>query len=122
MSIATPQQAFALAQALVHALDQRDHQALQRDFGLSPAVQEELYQTLADFFEADTRLSLAPEAQAFASEGRARPFIDTYITHAQTLGLECVLFADGAPSEALLHLEVREQDGQWALYCKYIGS
>jgi len=122
MSTPTNQQAYAKLKELVEAIDVRDSQALQQEFGISYAVADEIYESIDEYFDKGTKLSIAPEETAFDSRGQQRPFIDAYETNDKALGLECVLFANGAPGEAILHIEVSESDGQLSVYYKYVGS
>lgn len=121
MNIPTQLQAYAAAQALVDALDRRDADTLQQNFRISDAVLEEVYESLADVFDPGARLSLAPVAQAFAERGGQRPFFDLYQQNDQTVALDCVLFAEGEPSETAVYLTLSEVDGQWLAHYKYIG-
>lgn len=122
MSIPTNQQTYAKTKLLVEAIDRRDSPTLERDFGISDVIADEIYESIDDYFGKGAKISIAPEEKAFDSSAHHRPFIDTYETNGKALGLECVLFANGAPGEAILHLEVSESNGQLALYYKYIGS
>lgn len=116
------QLAYAQAAAFVQTLDGRDPVALQRDWGLSPAVADEIIEMLDSYFAADQALSLAPLAQAFVPGKGGRPAVDVYATEAGPLGLECLLLADGKPGEAILHLEMPGHDGALRLHYRYIGS
>ncbi|MBU6956901.1 hypothetical protein KRR23_03965 [Pseudomonas sp. CVAP len=122
MSTPTNQQAYTKAKEFVEAINLRDSKALLQGSRISNAVADEIYESIDDYFEKGTKLSIAPEEKAFDSHRRQRPFIDTYETNGKALGLECVIFADGKPSEAILHIEVSESNGQLAVYYKYIGS
>ncbi|RON06238.1 hypothetical protein [Pseudomonas brassicacearum] len=122
MSTPTNQQVYAKAKELVEAIGLRDSEALQQDFRITNAVADEIYESIDAYFDKGTKLSIAPEETAFDSFGQQRPFIDAYETNDKALGLECVIFADGTPSEAILHIEVSESNGQLAVYYKYIGS
>lgn len=121
MDTPTQQQAYVAAQALLDAIDRRDALALGQRFLISDAVLEELYECLDDYFEPGTRLTLAPQALAFAERGGQRRFIDLYEQSDQTQALECVLFAEGVPSEVALYLRLYEVDGQWRAQYQYIG-
>ena len=116
------QLAYAQAAAFVQTLDRRDPVALQRDWGLSPGVADEIIEMLDSYFAANEALSLAPLAQAFVPGKSGRPAVDVYATSGGTLGLECQLLADGKPGEAILHLEMAGHDGALQLHYKYIGS
>ncbi|OEZ86188.1 hypothetical protein JAB6_17710 [Janthinobacterium sp. HH104] len=116
------QLAYAQAAAFVQTLDGRDPVALQRDWGLSPGVADEIIEMLNSYFAADQALSLAPLAQAFVSGKGGRPAVDVYATDAGPLGLECRLLANGKPGEAILHLEMSGHDGALRLHYRYIGS
>lgn len=116
------QQAYALATAFVRTLDRRDPVALQRDWAVSPALADEIAGMLGSYFTAEQALSLAPLADAFAPGRGGRPAVDVYATSAGSLGLECLLFADGRPGEAILHLDVAGRDGDLRLHYNYIGS
>lgn len=97
------QLAYAQAAAFVQTLDGRDPVALQRDWGLSPGVADEIIEMLDSYFAASQTLSPAPLAQAFVPGKGGRPAVDVYATDAGPLGLECLLLADGKPGEATLH-------------------
>ena len=116
------QLAYAQAAAFVQTLDSRDPVALQRDWGLSPAVADEIAEMLDSYFAANEVLSLAPLAQAFGPGKGDRPAVDVYATDAGALGLECRLLADGKPGDAVLHLEMSGHDGALCLHYRYIGS
>lgn len=116
------QQAYAQAAAFVQTLDRRDPVALQRHWGLSPGVADEIIEILDSYFTAHQVLSLAPLAQAFVPGKGGRPAVDVYATDAGPLGLECLLLADGQPGEATLHLEMSGHDGALRLHYHYIGS
>ncbi|WP_058051180.1 hypothetical protein [Janthinobacterium sp. Ant5-2-1] len=116
------QQAYVQAAAFVRTLDGRDPVALQRDWGLSAAVADEIIETLDSYFTARQTLSLAPLAQAFVPGKGGRPAVDMYATDAGPLGMECLLLADGKPGEAILHLEMSGHDGALRLHYHYIGS
>lgn len=116
------QLAYAQAAAFVQTLDRRDPVALQRDWGLSPAVAAEIVDMLDSYFARAAALSLAPLAQAFVPGKGGRPGVDVYATDAGPLGLECLLLADGKPGEAILHLEMSGHDGALRLHYRYIGS
>ncbi len=122
MSGSLRQLAYAQAAAFVQTLDGRDPVALQRDWGLSSAVADELIEMLDSYFAADQVLSLAPLAQACVPGKAGRPAVDVYATDAGPLGLECLLLADGKPGEAVLHLEMSGHDGVLRLHYRYIGS
>jgi hypothetical protein len=122
MSIPTKQQAYAIVKRFVDTIDLRDTKALELEFGVSRALAEEIYESVDEYFDQGTKLSLAPEEHAFDIKGDQRPFIDAYETNDKALGLECVLFANGRPEEAILHVEVSESEGGVKLYYKYIGS
>ncbi|RON69739.1 hypothetical protein [Pseudomonas fluorescens] len=121
MSIPTNEQAYAKLKELVEAIDDRDSQALLNDFGISSAVAEEIFESIDEYFPEGAKLSIAPEKTAFDSR-KPRPFIDAYETDDKGLGLECILFANGEPGEAILHAEVAASDGKLSLSYKYIGS
>ncbi|PTS99760.1 hypothetical protein DBR24_12150 [Pseudomonas sp. HMWF006] len=114
--------AYVKVKKLVITISQRDSQALQRDFGISTAVADEIYEAIDHYFDRGTKISMCPEMEAFVSCTKQRPFVDIYEADDGALGLECILFADGKPSEAILHVEVSETDSQLSLYYKYIGS
>ncbi|NHQ90826.1 hypothetical protein [Janthinobacterium lividum] len=116
------QLAYAQAAAFVRTLDGRDPVALQRDWGLSAAVADEVIEMLDSYFAARQTLSLAPLAQAFVPGKGGRPAVDMYATDAGLLGMECLLLADGKPGEAILHLEMSGHDGALRLHYHYIGS
>ena len=116
------QLAYAQAAAFVQTLDGRDPVALQRDWGLSPGVSDEIIDMLDSYFAANQALSLSPLAQAFVPGKGGRPAVDVYATDAGPLGLECLLLADGKPGEAILHLEMSGHDGALRLHYQYIGS
>ncbi|MCC7642009.1 MULTISPECIES: hypothetical protein [unclassified Janthinobacterium] len=116
------QLAYAQAAAFVRTLDGRDPVALQRDWGLSPGVAEEIIEMLDSYFAADQALSLAPLARAFVPGKGGRLPVDVYAADAGSLGLECRLLADGKPGEAILHLEMSGHDGALRLHYRYIGS
>ncbi|MCM2564778.1 MULTISPECIES: hypothetical protein [Janthinobacterium] len=116
------QLAYAQAAAFVQTLDTRDPVALQRDWGLSPGVADEIIEMLDSYFAANQALSLAPLAQAFVPGKGGRVAVDVYATDAGPLGLECLLLADGQPGEATLHLEMSGHDGALRLHYHYIGS
>lgn len=116
------QLAYAQAAAFVQTLDRRDLVALQRDWGLSPGVADEIIEMLDSYFAANEALSLAPLAQAFVPGKGGRLAVDVYATDAGPLGLECMLLADGQPGEATLHLEMSGHDGALRLHYRYIGS
>lgn len=121
MNKPTQQQAYAAAHALLDAIDRRDTLALGQRFFISDAVLEELYECLDDYFEPGARLTLAPQALAFAERGGQRPFIDLYEQNDQALALECVLFTEGVPSEVALYVWLYAVDGQWRARYKSIG-
>lgn len=114
------QQAYAQAAAFAQTLDRRDPVALQRDWAMPPAVAEEIVEMLDSYFAPDQALSLAPLAQVPGKGGR--PAVDVYVTDAGSVGLECLLLADGKPGEAILHLEMSGHDGALRLHYRYIGS
>ncbi|WP_425254566.1 hypothetical protein ACPJXG_13615 [Janthinobacterium sp. NFX145] len=116
------QLAYAQAAAFVQTLDGRDPVALQRDWGLSPGVADEIIDMLDSYLAANQALSLALLAQAFVPGKGGRPAVDVYATDAGALGLECLLLADGKPGEAILHLEMSGHDGALRLHYQYIGS
>lgn len=116
------QLAYAQAAAFVQTLDRRDLVALQRDWGLSPGVADEIIEMLDSYFAANEALSLAPLAQAFVPGKGGRLAVDVYATDAGPLGLECMLLADGQPGEATLHLEMSGHEGALRLHYRYIGS
>lgn len=116
------QLAYAQAAAFVQTLDRRDLVALQRDWGLSPGVADEIIEMLDSYFAANEALSLAPLAQAFVPGKGGRLAVDVYATDAGPLGLECMLLADGQPGEATLYLEMSGHDGALRLHYRYIGS
>ena len=116
------QLAYAQAAAFVQTLDGRDPVALQRDWGLSSAVADELIEMLDSYFAANQALSLAPLAEAFVPGKGGRSAVDVYATDCGPLGLECLLLADGKPGEAVLHLEMSGHDGALRLHYQYIGS
>ncbi|MGN4047993.1 hypothetical protein [Pseudomonas sp. SM4] len=122
MSTPTNHQAYAKTKSLVEAINRRDSSTLEQNFGISSAVADEIYECIDEFFDKATSISIAPEEKAFDSSKQGRPYIDVYETNEKALGLECVLFADGAPGEAILHLEVSEVNGELMVYYKYIGS
>lgn len=122
MSMPTNQQTYAKIKKLVEAVDVQDFQALQQKFGTSNTVAGEMYESINDYFDIGTKLTIAPEEKAFDSHGQRRPFIDTYETNDKALGLECVLFANGVPSEVILHVEISQNNGQLVVYYKYVGS
>lgn len=121
MSIPTNEQAYARLKELVAAIDVRDSKALLDDFGISSAVAEEIYESIDEYFPQRPKLSIAPQDTAFDSR-KPRPFIDAYETDNKGLGLECVLFANGQPGEAILHAEVTANEGKPSVSYKYIGS
>ncbi|OEZ93523.1 hypothetical protein JAB8_06390 [Janthinobacterium sp. HH106] len=114
--------AYAQAAAFVQTLNGRDPVALQRDWGLSPAVAAEIVDMLDSYFAASEALSLTPLAHAFVPGKGGRPGVDVYATGDGPLGLECLLLADGKPGEAILHLEMSGHDGALRLHYRYIGS
>ncbi|PMY59476.1 MULTISPECIES: hypothetical protein [Pseudomonas] len=121
-SPATKQQAYAITQKFVDTINLRDAKALWLEFGISNAVAEEIHESIDEYFEQGTKLSLAPEEHAFDIKEHQRPFIDMYETNDKTVGLECILFANGSPGEAILHTEISASEGRIQLHYKYIGS
>jgi hypothetical protein len=121
MSAPINHQAYAKTKLLVEAIDRRDSSTLEQNFGISSSVADEIYECIEDYFVKDTKISIAPEEKAFDLSIKRRPYIDVYETNEKAIGLECVLFADGAPGEAILHLEVSEVNGMLMVYYKYIG-
>lgn len=117
----THAQAYAKAKSFVEAIDRRDTPMLKRDFAITDAVADEIYASLHEYFAPGTTIAIAPEETAFDTNGRDRPFIDAYETSSKALGLECVLWANGAPGEAILHLEISQREGELVVYYKYIG-
>ena len=118
----TQAQAYAKAKSFVETIDRRDTPALMRDFAIADAVADEIYASIDEYFSPGTTIAIAPEETAFDTNGRDRPFIDAYETSSKALGLECVLWANGAPGEAILHLEISQREGELVVYYKYIGS
>lgn len=113
---------YGLLSAFVRSLDGRDEVAMHNDWRLPGPVISEIFAELDAFFSAGQTISLSPQAGAFAAAANARPMIDAYATHQQTAGVECVLFADGKPSEAILHAEIAGEGDAMQLLYKYIGS
>lgn len=122
MSKPTNIQAYKKVKELIEAIDRRDTSVLESHFEIPSIVAEEIYECIDEFFDEGTRLSISPEAEAFSSGQHSRPFIDTYETNDEALGMECVIFANNKPSEAILHLELSESEGKIKTYYKYIGS
>ncbi|WP_347900793.1 hypothetical protein [Pseudomonas purpurea] len=114
-------QTHAIVKKFVDVIARRDSDALQGDFKIASVVAEEIYEDIEGYFGESKGISIAGLEQAFELRGQ-RPFIDVYETHDKTLGLECVLFDNGVPGEAILHVEVKQFDGQFELSYKYIGS
>lgn len=115
-------QAYALADAFVRTLDERDPVALQRDWAVAPALADEIVDMLGSYFAPQQRLALAPLALAFVPGKGGRPAVDVYATDAGPLGMECQLLADGKPGEAILQLEVDGHDDAMRLSYRYLAS
>lgn len=115
-------QVQGLLERFLNAVNARDHVALQRDWSVSPAVAAELYEDLDSYFPAGQTITVAPRDLAGAAAATGRPMVDGYRKHDDALGLECVLFGDGVPGEAILHVDIHDQAGVLSLHYRYIGS
>lgn len=115
-------QVQGLLERFLDAVNARDHVALQRDWAVPPAVAAELYEDLDSYFPAGQTITVAPRHLAGATAAGGRPVVDSYRKHDDTLGLECVLFGDGVPGEAILHVDIHDQAGVLSLHYRYIGS
>ncbi|NUA30688.1 hypothetical protein [Cupriavidus basilensis] len=122
MRTPTRQQAYDEAKRFIETIGLRDAQALQHKFGIASAVAEEIFECIDEYFDEGAILSIAPLEVAFDSRTQKRPCIDVYETNGKALGMECVLFENGRPGEAILHIEVSENNEKLDLYYKYIGS
>ncbi|MGT2428270.1 hypothetical protein ACU4HD_05485 [Cupriavidus basilensis] len=83
---------------------------------------EEMFECIDAYFDKGAIISIAPLEAAFDSRMRKRPCIDGYETNGKVLGMECVLFENGMPGEAILHIEVSEDNERLDLYYQYTGS
>ncbi len=122
MRMPTRQQAYDEAKRFIETIGLWDAPALQHKFGISGAVANEIFECIDEYFDEGASLSIAPLEAAFDSRTQKRPWIDVYETNVKALGMECVLFENGRPGEAILHIEVSENGEKLDLYYKYIGS
>ena len=95
---------------------------MQQLCGFSSACAQEAIEAADAYFQRGTILALAPIGAAGEICASGRPAIDFFAMDDNTLGIECVLFADGKPSEAILHLAISDEDGATVLHYKYMGS
>lgn len=94
----------------VSCISSADIERLEKEFGVSQAVFSEIQQCLEDFLGADFSVSIAPLKKAFESSNNSRGNIDIYEMNDEgRVGVECVLWADGIPTEAVLHVEMEEK-------------
>ncbi|QBF27840.1 hypothetical protein EXN22_19915 [Pseudomonas tructae] len=105
----------------VSAISCRDSETLRLRHQISPAVIEEIYEALDDCFPDARSLAICARNQAQQQIGGGRPFIDNFQTNEANTGIECILFADGCPSEAILHAELKTNDSTTRLHFKYIA-
>ncbi|MDD1014839.1 hypothetical protein [Pseudomonas rubra] len=105
----------------VSAIACRDSQTLRQRYEISPAVIEEIYESLDDYFPDAPSLTISARNQAQQQARGGRPFIDNFQTNEANTGIECILFANGCPSEAILHAELTTNDSTTRLHFKYIA-
>ncbi|QOT74723.1 hypothetical protein [Cupriavidus basilensis] len=122
MRTPTRQQTYDEARRFIEAIGLRDAQVLQHKFGISSAVAEEIFGCIDEYFDEGAIPSIAPLEAAFDLRTQKRPCIDVYETNGKALGMACVLFDNGRPGEAILHIEVSENNEKLDLHYKYIGS
>ncbi|MDG9931231.1 MULTISPECIES: hypothetical protein [unclassified Pseudomonas] len=96
---------------------------LEKEFGVSQAVFSEIQECLEDFLGAVFSVSIAPLNKAFESSNNSRGNIDIYEMNDEgRVGVECILWVDGVPTEAVLHVEMEEKNYVYNISYKYIGS
>ena len=115
-------QVHDLLERFLDTVNTRDRVALQRDWAMAPAVAEELYQDLDSYFPARPAITVAPRDLANKTVAGGRPMLDAFLRHDHMLVLECVLFGDGVPGEAILHVDIRHTAGVLSLHYRYTGS
>lgn len=117
------EQAHALTASFLQALRDEDATTLRTVFGVFPAVHEEIRECLRDYAIALSSVGIAPLTTAFVDESNGRPWMEMYpFAQPGCHGIDCVVFADGRPTEAVLHGEILlDADGVRWRY-RFIGS
>lgn len=115
-------QAYELLQQFTAYISSRNSAALQLKFHLSPAVIEEIYESVDDYFDHGVQLSIASDSHVADVQAGGRKMIDFYSMDNGGVGVECVLIAGNEISEAILHAEFFFDSEHCSLNYKYIGS
>ncbi len=117
------EQSYALTSSFIQALRDGDAHLLQTAFGISPAVLEEMLECLGEFDIALSSVDIAPAATAFTDYRFSHPLMEVFaFEQPHCYGVDCILFADGRATEAMLHGEIQVGPEGLRWRYRYIGS
>ncbi|MGE8283260.1 MAG: hypothetical protein ACN6PX_05265 [Stenotrophomonas lactitubi] len=110
---------YAALQKFVAAISARNREVLSERFLVPVDVIDEIFEAISDYFDEGVVLTVPMTGMA-AIPGDSRPPVDAYRANAETVIVDCVLFADGIPDEAILHVEFLDDSDR--LHYRYVGS
>jgi len=122
MEVNLSAQQYSALSNLINSISKRDSATLSSEFNISQEIQEEIIESLENYYDTSTILTAPPKDRASESAGGGRSFIEAFHMNDGAIGIECILFADGEPGEAIIHIEMSTNTTNPKLTYKYIGS
>ena len=115
--------AYNLLSEFMRAVNTMSKAVLLEKFGITETILEEIQEALEDYFDGKQNISMAPMDMAFSEKVYSRPYIAIHeMNSPRTWDVECIILANNKASEAILHVELFENNNSLKLRYKYIGS
>lgn len=86
----------------INAISARDTTTLASHFSLSQKIISEIYDLIPTYFSTNSKLSAPPNTQSTYKTNI--PLITIYDTGDGDIAVECFIFENNEPSEAILHV------------------
>ena len=122
MEVTLNDKQYRLVEDFVATISDNNQTKLLNDFDLPPAVHEEIRECLENYFDSTETLTAPPRARQTEITDDERCLVEAFHMNDGNIGIECVIFANNIPSEAILHLELTKNAENPKLIYKYIGS
>lgn len=107
----------------VKAINEKNTNELKEKFSVDQYIFDEIIKNLNEYFGEQLPIQISPLEKFSEINDGERPNIDIFeMNEPQTWGIECVIWRNGEPQEAILHVEVFGEIDDLEFRYKYIGS
>lgn len=122
MTLQLNDQQYQVLLDLIDSISKKDNITLSTKFNLTQEIQDEIAECLDNYYDPATRLTAPPLDRAAEPAGGGRSLIEVFYMNDGSFGIECILYANGNPGEAILHAEMTPDPENPKISYKYIGS